>query len=60
MSLEERLMSGVSPARIDALLRTLDAVQATVKERRKRPATAAKPDSRKSDSRRGRTVPRSA
>jgi DNA-binding MarR family transcriptional regulator len=55
IAVEERLMSGVSPARIDALLQTLDAVQATIQEHRKRLATAEK-----SDSRRGRAVPRSA
>jgi DNA-binding MarR family transcriptional regulator len=55
IALEERLMSGVSPARIDALLQTLDTVQAAIQERRNKPATAGK-----SDSRRGRTVPRSA
>ena len=55
IALEERLMSGVSPARIDTLLQTLGTVQATIQERRKRPAIAAK-----SESRRSRTVPRSA
>jgi DNA-binding MarR family transcriptional regulator len=55
IALEERLMSGVSPARIDTLLQTLATVQATIQERRKRPATAPQ-----ADSRRGRTMPRSA
>ena len=55
IALEERLMSGVSPARIDALLQTLDTVQATILERRKRPTTAGIADSRK-----GKTVARSA
>jgi len=55
IALEERLMSGVSPARIDTLLQTLATVQATIQERRKRPVTAPQ-----ADSRRGRTMPRSA
>jgi DNA-binding MarR family transcriptional regulator len=55
IALEGRLMSDVSPARIDALLQTLGIVQATIQERRQKPATAGK-----SASRRGRTILRSA
>jgi DNA-binding MarR family transcriptional regulator len=55
IALEGRLMTGVSPARIDALLQTLGTVQATIQERRQRPAAAAK-----SAPRRRRTIPQSA
>jgi hypothetical protein len=36
------MMSGLSPAQIEALLRTLQAVQATIQEHRKKPVTPAK------------------
>jgi DNA-binding MarR family transcriptional regulator len=39
---EECMMSGLSPAQIEALLRTLQTVQATIQERRKTPVTPAK------------------
>jgi len=39
---EECMMSALSPAQIEALLRTLQTVQATIQERHKKPVTPAK------------------